>query len=56
MTMCFQKLGQRLREERLGESNLVVVTGPENNRVLHYDEHPSPSAPAEASRRRSSLG
>ena len=47
MTMCFQKLGQRLREERLGESNLVVVTDPENNRVLHYDEHPSPSAPAE---------
>ena len=55
MTMCFQKLGQRLREERLGESNLVVVTDPENNRVLHYDEHPSPSAPAEGHSRRPKL-
>ena len=55
MTMCFQKLGQRLREERLGESNLVVVTDPEINRVLHYDEHPSPSAPAEGHARRPKL-
>lgn len=42
LTMCFKPLTQRQREELLGESNLVVAVDPTINRVLHYDENPSP--------------
>jgi translation initiation factor eIF-2B subunit epsilon len=42
MTVCFKPLTQQQREEHLGESNLVVAVDPTINRVLHYDENPSP--------------
>ena len=43
MTMCLKPVGGRLREERLGEHNLVVVTDPSINRVLHYEAHQPPN-------------
>ena len=43
MTMCFKPVTRQIREDRLGESNLVVVTDPAINRVLHYEAHAAPS-------------
>ena len=43
MTMCFKPVTRQLREDRLGESNLVVVTDPAIDRVLHYEAHAAPS-------------
>lgn len=51
MTMCFKPLTQQQREELLGESNLVVAMDPTINRVLHYDEHPSPGVGGNKERR-----
>ena len=42
LTMSFKPLTQQQREEHLGECNLVVALDPTINRVLHYDEQPSP--------------
>ena len=46
VTMCVKPLTQRLREERFGGQNLVFVTDPDTDRVLHYEEHAAPSPPA----------
>ena len=43
MTMCFKPVTRQTREDRLGESNLVVVTDPAIDRVLHYEAHAAPS-------------
>ena len=43
MTMCFKPVTRQLREDRIGDPNLVVVTDPEIDRVLHYEAHAAPS-------------
>ena len=42
MTMCVKASNRRQREERAGESNLVIALDPTVGRVLHYDDNPSP--------------
>jgi translation initiation factor eIF-2B subunit epsilon len=54
VTMCVKPLTQRLREERFGGQNLVFVTDPDTDRVLHYEEHAAPSPPAPGDERRAS--
>ena len=43
MTLCFKPTTQALRETRFGEGNLIVVTDPDTNRVLHYETHAPPN-------------